>query len=342
MTAAARILAAEIARSGPIPFRRFMEVALYHPQHGYYRRRPDPFGIAGDFYTAEQLQPVFGLLMAARIRQLAHAMGNPADFTVVELGAGRREMAAAFSEWRYIPVDIDSGELPRRFRGVVFANEFFDALPVDAAIMRQGKFLEQRVGFRDGRFHWETAGPVSAEIEKYLLRYTVLPAQERDDADNTEDPREGMLVEANTEALAWMQRIADALEDGFLFTIDYGYTRAETVRFPRGTLMSYRRHVAREDVLDNPGEQDITAHVNFTALEEHGRYCGLGRERFQTLTQTVLEAGDPDQFASVLSAADAGEALRRRMQLKTLLVGMGEAFRVLLARRERRGGGKNG
>ncbi len=347
MTAVAQLLAGEIARSGPIPFRRFMEVALYHPQHGYYRRRPDPFGIGGDFFTAEQLQPVFGLSMAARIRQLANAMGNPADFTVVELGAGRREMAAAFSDWRYVPVDIDSGEFPRRFRGVVFANEFFDALPVDAAVVRQGKFLERRVGFHHERFHWETGGPVSAEIERYLLRYTALPAQESDDDDadageDAEDAREGMLVEASTEALAWMERIADALEDGFLLAIDYGYTRAETVRFPRGTLMSYRRHVAREDVLENPGEQDITAHVNFSALEEHGRRCGLVRESFQTLTRTVLEAGDSDQFASVRSAADAGEALRRRMQLKTLLAGMGETFRVLLARRERRGEGKTG
>ena len=332
MTAAGAILAGEIARDGPIPFRRFMEVALYHPEHGYYRRRPDPFGIGGDFYTAEQLQPVFGLLMAARIRQLANSMGNPADFTVVELGAGRREMAAAFSEWRYVPVDIDSGEIPRRFRGVVFANEFFDALPVDVAIMRQGKLLEQRVGFDEGRFHWVTAGPVSAEIEQYLLRYAVPHIQEQDDAG---DDREGMLVEANTEALAWMARIANALEDGYLLAIDYGYTRAEVVRFPRGTLMSYRRHAAHEDVLENPGEQDITAHVNFTSLEEHGRSVGLRRESFQTLTRTVLEAGDADQFASVLSATDAGEAIRRRMQLKTLLVGMGETFRVLLARRER-------
>ena len=98
---------------------------------------------------------------------------------------------------------------------------------------------------------------------------------------DAEDAREGMLVEANTEALAWMERIADALEDGFLLAIDYGYTRAETVRFPRGTLMSYRRHVAREDVLENPGEQDITAHVNFSALEEHGRRSASSARAFK-------------------------------------------------------------
>jgi SAM-dependent MidA family methyltransferase len=338
MTPAGEILAAEIVRGGPIPFSRFMDVALYHPQHGYYRRRPDPFGVAGDFYTAEQVQPVFGLLMAARIRQLAAAMGDPADFTVVELGAGRREMAAAFSDWRYVPVDIDSGELPRRFRGVVFANEFFDALPVEVAIARKGETLEQRVGFRDGRFRWQTAGRVTTEIGQYLRRYAAPTSGEEDDA----DPCDGVLLEANTEALAWMERIAGALEEGYLLAIDYGYTRAEAIRFPRGTLMSYRRHVAREDVLENPGEQDITAHVNFTALEGHGLRLGMVRESFQTLTRTVLEAGEKDQFASVLSAPTENEALRRRMQLKTLLVGMGETFRVLLVRRERAGEGKNG
>ena len=141
MTPAAELLAAEIERAGPLPFHRFMEVALYHPAHGYYRRPRDPFGKEGDFYTAEQIQPVFGILMAARIRQLYRAMGEPRDFTVVELGAGRREMAEAFSEWSYLPVDIDGGELPKQFSGVVFSNEFFDALPVDVAAYRGGAFV---------------------------------------------------------------------------------------------------------------------------------------------------------------------------------------------------------
>ena len=117
-----------------------MEVALYHPVHGYYRRGRDPFGKGGDFYTAEQIQPVFGILIAARIRELYRSMGAPGDFVVVELGAGRREMAEAFAEWRYLPVDVDSGELPAEFRGVVFSNEFFDALPVDVAVFRDGVF----------------------------------------------------------------------------------------------------------------------------------------------------------------------------------------------------------
>jgi SAM-dependent MidA family methyltransferase len=319
MTPAAERLAAEIARSGPISFRRFMDVALYHPEDGYYRRPRDPFGTQGDFFTAEQLQPVFGILIAARIRQLFRALGEPPDFTVVELGAGRREMAPHFREWRYVPIDIDGGALPDSFTGVVFSNEFFDALPVDAAIFTAGAFHEERVAFDAGRFHWLPGPPVDAETAAYLRRY--FPA-----------PEEGRRYEVNREALGWIGRIARSLREGYVFTIDYGYTRAESVRFPAGTLMGYRRHTAREDVLDAPGERDITAHVAFTAIEEYAAECGLALERFETLAQTLLAAGEPDQFAAALGEGDDAGARRRRMQLKTLLFGMGETFRTQILR----------
>jgi SAM-dependent MidA family methyltransferase len=320
MTPAAELLAAEIERAGPLPFHRFMEVALYHPAHGYYRRPRDPFGKEGDFYTAEQIQPVFGILMAARIRQLYRAMGEPRDFTVVELGAGRREMAEAFSEWRYLPVDLDAGAPPEDFRGVVFSNEFFDALPVDVATFRDGAFRRQSVAFRDGRFVWQEDGDAAPDAAAYLRAF--FPP-----------PEEGRWYEINFAALGWMDRIASALRDGYVLTIDYGYTLREAVRFPAGTLMGYRRHTARENVLAEPGERDITAHVNFTALEEHGARCGLRTETFETLASTLLSAGEPDQFAAALGPEND---LRRRMQLKSLLFGMGETFRVLLQRKETR------
>jgi SAM-dependent MidA family methyltransferase len=317
VTPAGEVLAAEIRRGGPIPFRRFMEVALYDAEHGYYRRARDPFGREGDFFTAEQMQPVFGILIAARIRNLYRAMGEPAGFTVVELGAGRREMAPHFAEWRYVPVDVDSGEVPAELHGVVFCNEFFDALPVDAAVYRGGEYREQRVALSGEKFIWETGPAVSEAAAEYLRRY--FPAAE-----------EEHWYEIGSEAAAWMERIARSLRRGYVLTIDYGYTRTESVRFPAGTLMGYRRHTAREDVLEQPGERDITSHVNFTALEEAGAAAGLGRERFETLAQTLLTAGEGDQFAAALAGQDE---LRRRMQLKTLLFGMGETFRVLLQRR---------
>jgi SAM-dependent MidA family methyltransferase len=320
VTPAGVLLAEEIRRGGPIPFSRFMETALYHPEHGYYRRAQDPFGKHGDFFTAEQIQPVFGILIAARIRQLWRRMDEPRDFTVVELGAGRREMAEAFGEWRYAGVDLDGGELPERFTGVVFCNEFFDALPVEVAEFSGGVFLRRLVDFDGERFRWRLGGEVPEEEQRYYRAYYPRP-------------EEGRWYEANLEAAHWLRRIAKTLEAGFVLSVDYGYTRAESVRFPEGTLMGYRRHTAHEDVLAAPGERDITAHVNFTALREVGAEHGFVTERFETLAQALLAAGEADQFAAALGAADSPDNLRRRMQLKTLLFGMGETFRVLLQRK---------
>jgi SAM-dependent MidA family methyltransferase len=320
VTPAGEILAAEIRRNGPISFRRFMEVALYHPAYGYYRRARDPFGKDGDFFTAEQIQPVFGVLMAAKIRHLYREMGEPREFTVVEIGAGRREMAEAFAAWNYVPVDIDSNALPENFVGVVFSNEFFDALPVDVVVYQDGAFHEQRVELADGAFRWHTGEVVGLSADRYLRSY-YLP------------PQEGCWYEVNLEALAWLKRMAAQLTKGYVLSIDYGFTRAESVRFPAGTLMGYGRHTAREDVLTEAGLRDITAHVNFTALQETGAACGLSTVRFETLAQTLLAAGEPDAFAEALGAAGTTEELRRRMQLKTLLFGMGETFRVLLQRK---------
>jgi len=316
MTELAALIREEIARDGPLRFSRYMELALYHAKHGYYRRGRDPFGKSGDFYTAEQVQPVFGILVAERIRGLLRECGEFGEAMVVELGAGRAEMAEAFAGFRYVPVEIGDA-LPQRIRGCVFSNEFFDALPVEVAICRGGAFRELRVGWSGERFTWVEAGPVDAEMEAYIQRYTA--------------PREdGNIVEVNREALRWMERVASRLERGLVVTIDYGYTARESARFPRGTLMSYRRHRAAEDVLQDPGERDITAHVCFTALEEHGKRCGLEPVRLETLARTLLDAGEADAFAAALGSGDAADQTRRRLQLKTLLFGMGEPFRTLI------------
>lgn len=317
MSELAALIRGEIAREGGVSFRRYMELALYHPELGYYRRQRDPFGKDGDFYTAEQLQPVFGTLIAARLRALLEEMGIAGGATVVELGAGRGEMAEAFRDFHYAPVDIGRGEPPARFRGAVFANEFFDALPVEVGVKRGGAYRELRVAAEGDRFVWTEGGPMSAEAEDYIARYL--------------GPRnEGEIVEVNLEALLWLERAARSLETGVLLTIDYGYTRREFARFPQGTLMSYRKHQALEDALSDPGERDITAHVCFTALAEHGARCGLEAAPLESLARTLLDAGQADQFAAALGG---GDDMRRRLQLKTLLFGMGETFRTLIQRK---------
>jgi SAM-dependent MidA family methyltransferase len=229
-------------------------------------------------------------------------------------------MAEAFTGFPYFPVDVAAGELPARFSGVVFSNEFFDALPVDAAVRRGDAFREMRIDWREERLVWAEGPPLSGESAEYAERYLA----------TVED---GSWVEINLEALRWIELIAARLDRGYVFTIDYGFTTRELARHPRGTLMSYLRHAASEDILTDPGERDITAHVPFTALQDHGARFGLETVRFERLARTLIAAGEPDSFAAALAPGSAESGLQRRLQLKTLLFGMGETFRTLLQRK---------
>lgn len=308
MTPLAEILRDQIRRDGPMPFRTFMEAALYHQEYGYYRR--DRFGRRGDFFTAEQIQPVFGRIVAKHLERWRSQIGQP--FQVVELGAGRAEMAECLGGFDYLPVDIDRGEFPSSVRGVVFSNEFFDALPADRVFSREGRVVEALVGW-DGGFVWTEGADVDDRTREHLTRYV---------------PHLHNSAEVNWAAVAWVERVAGAMAEGFHVAIDYGYTARESLRFPDGTLMSYRRHLASPDVLDSPGDRDITAHVAFDALIDYGARAGLKLVLFGTLAQFILEAGRDDEFAGVFGGDD-----RLRQQLKTLLFGMGESHRVLVQRK---------
>jgi SAM-dependent MidA family methyltransferase len=312
----------EIAASGPLPFARFMELALYHPALGYYRRGRDPFGAAGDYYTNAQLQPVFGRLIAQRIAAWHETLGRSEDFTVVELGAGRgetaREIRSCLPQARYVEIERDRGALPQRFAGVVLANEFFDALPVHVVRSTGVGILERFVTVDGERLGWREGKPTTPALESYVRRFAPSLAA-------------GQVVEVNLDALEWMERIARSLERGYVLVADYGYTSreiAEGRRFPEGSLMSYRRHTAYEDVLAEPGERDITAHVNFTALAEHAVPLGLRAAPLETQARFLLSIGQADQFRSALAASNERDKQRNRMLLKTLLFSLGETFQV--------------
>lgn len=321
---AAEIIRAEIERQGPISFERFMDLALYAPGLGYYTRHRDPFGKSGDYYTAEQLQPVFGTLVAQFMRAAREELGFGDEFQIIELGAGREEMAEALSEFNYTGIDIGRGSLPQGIKGVVFANEFFDALPVRLVIRRADVFVEQHVAYENGRFVLIDGAPASGRTLEYLNRwYGAAPP--------------ASVIEVNLRALDWVDAIAERLERGWLVIVDYGYTAREWARHRHGTLMSYRRHSASDDVLSDPGERDITTHVPFTVIGERAAERGLSKRRFETLARFLLAAGERDQFAAALGPETGPEALKRRLQLKTLLFEMGETFRVLQLEK---GGGK--
>ena len=332
MTPLEREIAGEIRRRGPLTFRRFMELALYHPRHGYYRRPGDPFGVRGDFYTNSQLQPVFGRLLAQQISQWYAEMGAPPDFTVVEMGAGRAETTAEIErclpEARCIAVDVSSGQLPERFRGVVICNEFFDALPVHSLERRGDGLVEHFVGLAEHGlgehgFAWVEGGLSDPQLRDYLDQFAPGLA-------------EGQRIEANLAALDALQRIASSLAAGYLLTIDYGYTAGQIAagrRFPRGSLMAYEKHQANEEVLADPGNRDLTAHVNFTALVHRGEDLGLTASPLRTQMRFLMELGEKDNFEAALGGDEAVDPPQPRLQLKTLLFGMGETFQVLVQRK---------
>lgn len=290
------LIRSEIERHGRITFARFMELALYHPEHGYYHTALRA-GRGGDFLTAPETHSIFGWTLARQLSELWHLLGRPASFTLREYGPGAgtlilsllegllRDRSALLGALRYQPVEhspVALGELSRRLAaagfqhlleepgatpitGAVLANEFLDALPVHRVTCRNGELLELYVGW-GGEGFVEISGPPSTPaLAAYLEESGVRLA-------------EGQVTEINLEIEPWVAEIAHALERGYILVFDYGYPAAERYdpdRFPRGTLKTYRGHAAGDDPFRAVGEQDITAHVDFTALERAAERHGL-------------------------------------------------------------------
>ena len=350
-------IADEIQRTGPIPFSRYMELCLYEPELGYYSRAREQFGKAGDFYTSSDVHAVFGRLLARQFEEMWRALGSPERIDLIELGPGRGLFARDVLDWsakqfpefsravRYTLVEqsphlreklrerlaehiaagkcevLESIEETSDVRGdplVLFANEFFDALPVDV-IDHRGAL---RVGFADGRFTETFVKPSPVELE-FLDRYSV-------------HPEEGERVEVSLAALDWMDRIATLFRDrrGFAVLIDYGYTREEQLAGRhRDTIMTYRQHVASASPYEAPGEQDITAHVNFTALRARAEERGLDPLALLTQSQFLIGIGEETEFADAFQECRLPqERAKVALQLKHLISpsGMGETFQVLL------------
>ncbi len=298
----------EIRVRGPISFRRYMELCLYHPRWGYYTSGRERFGKAGDYYTSAQLGPAFARLLARRFEQMRRELGA-AEFTVLEMGPGRgdfgRELRMAAPHLRYAPVEYGDPFPEAPFTGCIFGNEFFDALPVH--VYRSGR--EMLVSEQDGEFLWVEGSPVEHAAPEY-----------------------------SPDAQVWMRRFAGVLKRGFVLLLDYGYRGREVERFPDGTLMTYRRHAAFQDsraVFQDPGERDITAHVNFDLLIQAGAAAGLHEVRFETQGSYLVRLGEEDQFACVFPDCQTeAERVQASLLLKNLIFGIGETMRVLEMEKE--------
>ena len=348
------ILLQRIQRDGPLTFAAFMEACLYDPQHGYYTQHASTRP-SGDYFTSSDVGPLFGQLLARQFREMWEALSRPPRFELVECGAGRGrlaeqvltavgEQAPDFLRTLHVTLVEASPRLraqakatPQKFGeivrvtdklpaggvvGCVFSNELLDALPVHRVVQRHDGLREIYVAARQGMLAEEEGELSSPAIADYLERYGAQLA-------------EGQQAEVHLAALAWLERAAVALERGFLLTIDYGY-RAQDLYGPgrqRGTVLAYRDHRAREDWLAMPGQQDLTAHVNFTALEERGRELGLATLGLAPQTNFLLALARASGFADLEQPGGSEtEKLRARLALKQLVhpEGMGETFKVLV------------
>jgi len=333
----------KIEREGPISFRDFMEMALYYPDLGYYSSSRPRLGEKGDFYTSAYLTGLFGELLARQMEEMWQALGR-GPFTVVEYGAGSgllcrdvlsrlRENEELYEKLNYYIIEKSGAMREREKRllpakvewkeaigeigavtGCIFSNELVDNFSVHRVVM-EGELKEVYVGYKGGFV--EDLRPAPEMLVDYLIRLGVrLP--------------EGYQAEINLEATRWIQEVGQALERGWVITIDYGYPAAVLYGKRSGTLACYHRHQVHYSPYEFIGEQDITSHVNFTALDQWGRRTGLEVGGFTNQTRFLQGLG----LASRLRSREEngmGEADGRWLQ--TFLMDMGQKFKVLIQRK---------
>ena len=288
----------------------------------YYSSERNPIGTDGDFYTSPDLDPIFGQLLAQQFQEWAAGFDS---FTIIELGAGKGLLARDILARHRFPYmilerspamrqrqqellrDYDVtwiDELPRGVTGCIFSNEFFDALPVHRVVQRRGRLREIYVT--------ENFEEVEGDLQESI----------------TAPLAEGQVAEINVEARHWIRRIAASLDRGYHIAIDYGYLRDEFYAQPHGTLMCYWRHQAVENPYLRIGEQDMTAHVNFSDLMEES---SLETTLFATQKDYLIQLGVLDEIKKLATAGDA-VSMQRLLKIKKLILpgSMGERFKVLV------------
>lgn len=337
----------EIAHGGGwITFARYMELALYAPGLGYYAAGATKFGSAGDFTTAPEMSTLFGRSLARQLRQiLQETVGD-----VLEIGAGSGKLAAdllleleklgALPE-RYLILELSAelkarqfdalaariphllqrvswlDRLPERFSGMMLGNEVLDAMPIHILTRRDGVLFERGVIATESGFEWSEHPCDSAPLCEAAAELA-LP--------------DGYLIEINLSAPAFVASLAERLERGAILLIDYGFGRSEYYHPQRakGTLMCHYRHHAHDDPFLWPGLQDITAHVDFSAIAEAGTRAGLDLLGYATQANFLINCGITDILGET-SPSDVAAYLPLANQAQRLLspAEMGELFKVV-------------
>src|SRR5688572_28894887 len=300
------IIIQKIQKEGPVSFRDFMEMALYYPEYGYYTSRGEKIGKYGDFYTSPYFTSIFGYMIAKQLEEMWFILGKE-PFTIVEYGAGTGALCndilsqlknnkQFYDGLNYFIIEesevmqqkekmvlhekvnwVDSIRDVPLINGCILSNEVIDNFPVHKVVMEK-ELMEVFVDYKDGFV--ELLQPAGEVLKNYLDELQVIIPN-------------GFRTEINLQAIEWIKEIADALKKGFVLTIDYGYPSSALYSNQRGsgTLACYHKHSVNYCPYNNIGEQDITAHVNFSALHHWGLKNGLCFSGFTTQANFLLALG---------------------------------------------------
>ncbi|MCX7991644.1 MAG: SAM-dependent methyltransferase [Proteobacteria bacterium] len=341
------IISEEIAQSGPIPFSRFMERCLYHPQFGYYRKTYLPIGKSGDFYTSPCVHSIFGHTIARQIVEFLDTIEDNNIF-LIEAGAGRGHLARDIGEYlknNKIDVsliiiephkafrDIQLSEVKDFFKeviflnspedlspikGVFYCNELFDSFPVEIIENLDGKIYQVYVDFQEGVFK-EVLLPVSDGIMNFINFWDIkIP--------------DGFRTEICPSAESFYKNILSNIKEGFSLIIDYGYTQEEFFLSHRrkGTLMCYKSHLADENPYELVGEKDITAHINFSLISKIGEKAGFDTVGFTDQQYFLMGCGILEEIELLKNSLSQRDYEREIAMIKNLILNsMGYVFKFL-------------
>ncbi len=349
-------IAKQLKRQGSILFSKYMEMALYTPEIGYYAGALQKIGRQGDFITAPEVSPIFSRCLA---RQAAQVLEKLAEANIIEFGAGQGTMCkdilielnqldVAIERYYIVEISLDLKQrqkqslqeslpeelfqkivwldtLPKTpISAVVLANEVLDAMPFERIRVEPDRALQGFVQYQPEtqRFEWDYQ-PIT---DKSLQRFTNQLIRNIGEVSDL-----GYETEINLNIRPWLKSVSDSISEGAVFLIDYGYTRQEYYQPARvmGTLRCHYQHRAHSNPFFYPGLQDITAHVDFTAVAEDAFDSGLKVSGYTTQAHFLMSSGLLEM--SVDTNADIEEQVKIAQQIKTLTLPdeMGETFKVI-------------
>lgn len=346
------IINQKIKNEGAISFHDYMDMCLYHPELGYYTSAANRIGTDGDYYTSPSLSPLFGTKIGIQLEQMWNLAGEK-PFTIVEYGAGTGDLCLdilnylksnekLYQDLSYCIIEkrpatqqrimahqrekvrwySSISEIPEKISGCVLSNELVDNFPVHRVVMGK-ELMEVFVDYQKDAFV-EVLQPAPQILKDYFSELqVVLP--------------KGYQTEVNLEATEWINEVAMSLNEGFVITIDYGYQSSQLYNEFRsnGTLLCYQKHKINDSPFKQPGHQDITSHVNFSALCHWGYKNGLECCGLTKQANFLLALGFSDHYRNEnISPSDLLNLVKEEAFVKhTLLVDMGSKLKVLIQKK---------